>query len=67
IDASPYFRPGEALSGFLERCLGEAGILVTPGAAAGAAYGTFVRLCYTAVPPAELDRALAGLRRVLGR
>jgi N-succinyldiaminopimelate aminotransferase len=67
FDAAPHFRPGEALPGFLERCLDEAGILVTPGAAAGAAYGTFVRLCYTVVPPDELDRALAALRKLLGR
>lgn len=67
FDASPFFRPGESLPGFLERCLDEAGILVTPGAAAGSAYASFVRLCYTVVPPPELDRALAGLRRVLGR
>jgi N-succinyldiaminopimelate aminotransferase len=67
LDAAPFFRPGEALPAFLERCLDEAGILVTPGAAAGAAYGTFVRLCFTAVPPDELDRALAALRKLLGR
>jgi N-succinyldiaminopimelate aminotransferase len=66
FDASPFFRPGEALAGFLERCLDEGGILVTPGIAAGAAYGTFVRLCYTVVPPAELDEAMARLRGVLG-
>ncbi|HEY6003388.1 MAG TPA: pyridoxal phosphate-dependent aminotransferase, partial [Anaeromyxobacter sp.] len=67
FDASPFFRPGEALPGFLERCLDEAGVLLTPGSAAGAAYGSFVRLCYTAVPPQELDDALAALRKVLGR
>jgi N-succinyldiaminopimelate aminotransferase len=67
FDASPHFRRGETLAGFLERCLDEAGVLVTPGAAAGAAYGTFVRLCYTAVPPEELERALAALSRVLRR
>jgi N-succinyldiaminopimelate aminotransferase len=67
FDASPFFRKGEELPGFLERCLDDAGVLVTPGSAAGAAYGTFVRLCYTAVPPQELDAALAALRRLLGR
>jgi N-succinyldiaminopimelate aminotransferase len=67
LDAAPFFRPGESLPGFLERCLDEAGVLVTPGTAAGAAYGTHVRLCYTAVPPAELDAALASLRGMLGR
>jgi N-succinyldiaminopimelate aminotransferase len=67
VDAAPFFRRGEGLGGFLERCLDEAGILLTPGAAAGADYPTFVRLCFTVVPPAELDAALAGLRRVIGR
>jgi N-succinyldiaminopimelate aminotransferase len=66
FDAAPYFRPGEALPGFLERCC-DAGLLLTPGAAAGKDYGTFVRLCFTVVPPAELDEALARLRRVVGR
>ena len=65
FDASPWFRPGEALPGFLERCL-EAGVLLTPGAAAGAAYQGWVRLCYTAVPPEELDQALQRLRGVMG-
>jgi N-succinyldiaminopimelate aminotransferase len=67
LDASPFFRPGEALPAFLERCLDEAGVLVTPGAAAGKDYGSFVRLCYTAVPPKELDAALAALKQMLGR
>lgn len=66
FDASPSFRPGEDLAAFLGRCL-DAGLLLTPGAAAGAAYATFVRLCFTVVPPAELDDALARLRGVLGR
>jgi N-succinyldiaminopimelate aminotransferase len=65
LDAAPFFRPGEELGGFLERCL-EAGVLVTPGAAAGAAYATWVRLCFTVVPPAELDVALERLRAVMG-
>jgi N-succinyldiaminopimelate aminotransferase len=67
FDASPFFRPGEDLAKFLERCLDEAGVLVTPGSAAGKAYGTFVRLCFTVVPPEELERALGGLARVMRR
>lgn len=65
FDAAPHFRSGEALPGFLERCM-EAGVLITPGAAAGAAYQTWVRLCYTAVPPEDLDEAMSRLRGVLG-
>jgi N-succinyldiaminopimelate aminotransferase len=67
VDAAPSFRPGEDLPRFLERCLDEAGVLVTPGTAAGKAYGTFVRLCFTVVPPDELDLALAALGRVFRR
>jgi N-succinyldiaminopimelate aminotransferase len=66
FDVAPFFRPGEGLEEFLERCL-DAGVLLTPGPAAGAAYGTFVRLCFTAVPPEQLDQALARLRPVMGR
>ncbi len=65
VDAAPFLPPGEDLGGLLERCLDDAGVLLTPGTAAGAAYGTSVRLCFTAVPPDELDEALARLRTVL--
>lgn len=66
LDAAPYLGAGEGLEGFLERCL-DAGVLLTPGAACGRDFGTWVRLCFTAVPPAELEDALARLARVLGR
>jgi N-succinyldiaminopimelate aminotransferase len=66
LDAAPFFREGEALDGFLLRCL-EAGVLLTPGPAAGRDFGSFVRLCFTAVPPAELAEALRRLAGVLGR
>ncbi len=65
FDAAPFFREGEKLDGFLERCF-EAGVLLTPGTAAGQDYSTFVRLCFTAVPPDELDVALARVRGVIG-
>ncbi|HSN14998.1 MAG TPA: pyridoxal phosphate-dependent aminotransferase [Anaeromyxobacteraceae bacterium] len=65
FDAAPFFRPGETLDGFLERCF-DAGVLLTPGSSAGADYPTFVRLCFTAVPPDDLDEALARVRGVLG-
>ncbi len=67
FDAAPSFRPGEDLPRFLERLLDEAGVLVTPGSAAGKAYGTFVRLCFTVVPPDELELALAALGKVFRR
>jgi N-succinyldiaminopimelate aminotransferase len=64
VDAARAFRPGEDLAGFLERCLA-AGVLVTPGPASGRHFPTWVRLCFTVVPPDELDRALARLAPVL--
>ena len=66
FDGARYFRHGEGLPGFLERCC-DAGVLLTPGPAAGRDYGSWVRLCFTAVPPGELADALARLASVLGR
>jgi N-succinyldiaminopimelate aminotransferase len=66
VDVAPHLRAGEGLDGFLERCL-DAGVLVTPGLACGRDYGTWVRLCFTAVPPAALEDALARLGTALGR
>jgi N-succinyldiaminopimelate aminotransferase len=60
FDAAPFFVPGEGLDGFLERCLA-AGVLLTPGPACGRHYATWVRLCFTAIPPAELREALGRL------
>lgn len=64
FDVSPFLRPGEALEAFLERCL-EAGVLLTPGTACGRDYATWVRLCFTAVPPPDLALALERLSGVL--
>ena len=64
FDAAPHFRSGEDVNAFLRRCL-EAGVLLTPGSASGKDYETWVRLCFTAVPPAELDDALTRLAGVL--
>jgi N-succinyldiaminopimelate aminotransferase len=64
FDATPHLREGEDLHGFLRRCL-DAGVLLTPGTASGRDYESWVRLCYTVVPPAELDDALGRLRGVL--
>ena len=47
-------------STFLERCA-DAGVLLTPGQSCGADYARWVRLCFTAVPPARLEVALAKL------
>lgn len=65
VDARPRLAPGEDTLGLLERCL-DAGVLLTPGAASGKDYEGWVRLCFTSVPPDDLDRALALLAPILG-
>lgn len=52
----------------LERCA-DRGVLLTPGHACGEHYAKWVRLCFTAVDPVQLDEALerlAPLFRILG-
>ena len=61
MDVSAQLEPGEKdCSAFLERCA-ERGVLLTPGSSCGADYATWVRLCFTSVPPAELEAALGKL------
>jgi aspartate/methionine/tyrosine aminotransferase len=50
--------------GLLEDCL-EAGVLVAPGSSSGADYGSWIRLCYSAVPPADAAEAARRLAKVL--
>ncbi len=64
FDTRPLLRTGETPSALLER-VARAGVVLTPGSAAGSAYEAWARLCFTAVPPDALDRALATLARVL--
>lgn len=66
VDAARWLPPGvsDAMP-FLERCLDEAGVLLTPGLSSGDAYATWVRLCFTSVAPARLDEALDKLGPVL--
>lgn len=65
FDASPYLRDGEEdAMGFLDRCL-DRGVLLTPGVSCGEAYARWVRVCFTSVPPAELEAALDALRPLL--
>jgi N-succinyldiaminopimelate aminotransferase len=66
FDAQPHLRPGEELMGFLERCL-DAGVMLTPGSAAGQAFERWARLCFTSVPEPELAEALERLKPVLAR
>jgi N-succinyldiaminopimelate aminotransferase len=51
------------LPGFLADCFAD-GVVVAPGASSGEAYGSFVRLCYTALPP---EAALEGVARLASR
>ncbi len=66
FDARPWLPPdAEDCMPFLERCALEAGVLMTPGSACGEAYPSWVRMCFTAVPPDELRAALARLEPLL--
>jgi N-succinyldiaminopimelate aminotransferase len=64
VDVARWLGADRNLVAFLERCV-DAGVLLTPGTACGRDFPTWARLCYTTVPPAELEDALARLRSVL--
>ncbi len=65
FDASPYLCDGETDAlGFLDRCL-DRGVLMTPGASCGRDYARWVRVCFTSVPPDDLEAALAALAPLL--
>lgn len=64
FDLRPVLRSGENARSALER-LARAGVVLTPGSAAGAAYADWARLCFTCVDPTTLERALAVLEAVL--
>ncbi len=64
FDTRPFRREGETAHQLLER-VARAGVVLTPGAAAGRDYADWARLCFTAVPHATLERALATLQAVL--
>jgi len=51
--------------GFLEDCV-DAGVALAPGPSCGEAYGSWVRLCYTAAPPDEVRAATDRLAELLG-
>jgi N-succinyldiaminopimelate aminotransferase len=64
FDTRPFLRAGETSSDLLARCA-KRGVVLTPGAATGAAYADHARLCFTAVEPPVLTRALELLRSEL--
>lgn len=64
FDTRPLLRAGEKPHDLLAR-VARAGVVLTPGTAAGSAYGDWARLCFTCVPLPTLLRALATLEGVL--
>ena len=63
-DMSGRLPPGDDAVAFLSRCL-QAGVLLTPGSACGSDFPSWIRLCYTSVPPEALKAALSCLGSVL--
>ncbi len=63
VDASRRL-DGRGMRGFLEDCAAD-GVLVAPGASSGADYASWVRLCYTAMPPRDVKEAVQRLARRL--
>jgi N-succinyldiaminopimelate aminotransferase len=63
FDLTPYLRGSESPTELLERCV-DAGVMLTPGNACGADFGSWARLCFTSVPEPQLLEALARLRSV---
>jgi len=53
------------LSGFLETCV-DHGLFVAPGPSFGP-YPTHIRICYTAAPPAIVERGVGVLAEILGK
>jgi len=63
VDVAPHL--GErGMAGFLADCLAD-GIALSPGASSGADYASWVRMCYTAAPPAEVRAAVRTLAKRL--
>jgi len=54
------------IDGFLADCFAD-GVVVSPGACSGSAYGSFVRICYTVLPPEAALEGITRLARRLGR
>jgi N-succinyldiaminopimelate aminotransferase len=55
---------GRGVFGFLEDCVAR-GVALAPGPSCGDAYQGWVRLCYTAAPPEEVERAVAVVSELL--
>ncbi len=66
FDVAARVREGEDGLGVLERCL-DAGVLLTPGSASGRDYGSWIRLCFTSVPPDQLREALERIAPIVAQ
>jgi N-succinyldiaminopimelate aminotransferase len=64
FDTQPLRRSGEKAHDLLAS-VARAGVVLTPGSAAGSAYDDWARLCFTSLPLPVLERALATLEAVL--
>lgn len=67
VDASPWLSVGADATELLVRLLDEAGVLLTPGVSSGRDFARWMRVCFTAVAPAELEVALGRVHEVLSR
>jgi N-succinyldiaminopimelate aminotransferase len=63
VDAGPSLDE-RGLTGFLADCLDD-GVALAPGSSCGSDYATWVRLCYTAAPPATVAAAISKLAKRL--
>ena len=64
VDLAPALG-GRTMVALLERAIDE-GVLVAPGAAFGAGFEAFVRVCFTSVPEADVLEGVDRLLRAIG-
>ncbi len=62
LDAGPHLDE-RGLPGFLEDCF-EDGVIIAPGSSSGNDYASWVRLCFTSMPP---DRVIEAAKLLAGR
>jgi len=63
VDAAPAFDE-RGIDGLLADCLDD-GVAVAPGSSCGRDYESWLRLCYTSAPPAEVELAISKLAKRL--
>ena len=60
VDLAAHGEPAALMEALLDR-----GVALSPGDAFGRSYARWARLCYTAVPPAALERAIAHVNEIV--